>query len=583
MHKLEKVLVFGDDTRSFLAVARSLGRQKIEVHAAPFNFSAPALSSRYIKKIHHIPYFLDGGDEWISHMECLLRKEQFRLVIPCDERAILPLMRYQDRIGAFTILAIPDRLAYDAFFDKCKTRELAIKHHVPVAQGRQLKPSDDVKTLISEFGLPLYLKPRKSFSWPELYVRGVGIAIHSEQQLAAWLANSGEDIGNFFVEKAEAGIGLGLSVLCDQGHVLQAFEHHRATEVSGSSYYRKSAPVDPDRLNQVRRIVADVRYTGLAMFEFKADIKSKKWVLLEVNARPWGSLPLPVALGMDFPYWLYKLLVFGETSQPATYRTNVFGRNLIADVWQFRTVCQGMSKRPLQMLSFSAAWLAGFGRLLIGREHLDALVLDDMRPGIVELRTFFASKWEKITFRVSGERGQRAAARSRFSAIISKSRVRNEPTRILFLCQGNINRSPYAEKKSTQRFMNWRRQFQFDSAALLPRNRRHSPVSTVDIAAQRGLDLSKHVAKHAFREFVRASDAVILFDQTNYKYFSERYPDEIDRAFILGDLVSCGEIHDPHGETAEVFNRVYDQIDEGIDQLVALCDVNIKDNESVAA
>ena len=38
-----KALVMGDATRGFLATVRSLGRKGIEVHAAPFDFRAPAL------------------------------------------------------------------------------------------------------------------------------------------------------------------------------------------------------------------------------------------------------------------------------------------------------------------------------------------------------------------------------------------------------------------------------------------------------------------------------------------------------------------------------------------------------------
>jgi len=33
--RTRKALVLGDDTRSFLTIVRSLGRQGIEVHAAP--------------------------------------------------------------------------------------------------------------------------------------------------------------------------------------------------------------------------------------------------------------------------------------------------------------------------------------------------------------------------------------------------------------------------------------------------------------------------------------------------------------------------------------------------------------------
>jgi hypothetical protein len=56
----ERVLVFGDEMRIFLAVVRSLGRAGKEVHAAPFNWHSPALKSKYISAIHHLPRYSDN-------------------------------------------------------------------------------------------------------------------------------------------------------------------------------------------------------------------------------------------------------------------------------------------------------------------------------------------------------------------------------------------------------------------------------------------------------------------------------------------------------------------------------------------
>ena len=66
------VLVMGDDTRGFLATVRSLGRQGIEVHAAPADFRSPALASRYVQGGPRHPA-LDGrrrGAGWRRCARC---------------------------------------------------------------------------------------------------------------------------------------------------------------------------------------------------------------------------------------------------------------------------------------------------------------------------------------------------------------------------------------------------------------------------------------------------------------------------------------------------------------------------------
>src|SRR4051812_32789185 len=117
MNATEKVLVIGDDMRSFLATVRSLGRQGLEVHAAPFDFSSPALTSRYIRQVHRLPFYLDGGHDWLSGMLDLLKAEKFKLVIPCDERSLLPLIRHEAELNKHSRLAIPDARGMELFFD----------------------------------------------------------------------------------------------------------------------------------------------------------------------------------------------------------------------------------------------------------------------------------------------------------------------------------------------------------------------------------------------------------------------------------------------------------------------------------
>ena len=100
----------------------------------------------------------------------------------------------------------------------------------------------------------------------------------------------------------------------NQGRLLQVFQHkreHKPSEMGGSSY-RVSVAVEPAFETACLSIVDSVGYTGVAMFEFIKDSTTGRWILLEVNARPWGSLPLPVAAGVDFPYCWYRLLVEGE-------------------------------------------------------------------------------------------------------------------------------------------------------------------------------------------------------------------------------------------------------------------------------
>jgi protein-tyrosine-phosphatase/predicted ATP-grasp superfamily ATP-dependent carboligase len=557
MNGPDKVLVIGDDTRSFLSTVRSLGRKGIEVHVAPFDFRAPALASRYIKGIHFLPYYLDGGREWLDAIRALLDAQGFSLVIPCDERGLLPLCLHRGELEAFCPLAIPSPKSLEIFFDKVKTRELAESVGVPVAPGRMLARSDTVDSIVADIGLPAVIKEPMSYALPELYVRTSTRIVGERGALGDWLARH-DHAGPILLEQMFPGFGLGVSVLCDRGTVLQAFEHHRAHEMNGSSYYRKSAPLDPVRLDAVERMVKASDYTGLAMFEFKVDPADGSWILIEVNARPWGSLPLPVSIGIDFPYRLYQLLARRQPTPPVDYPAGRYCRNLVQDMWQARSGAARLVRQPGKLAAHCAGWLWSFHRVALGREHHDTLVLDDLQPGLREVRDIVAPRLKALLGK-GGKPAPGSGLARRLAELAAAAPDR--PVEVLYVCQGNINRSSYAELKSKQLFAPAR--FHFSSAGMLPRNRRGSPAVAIAAAARHGVDMSAHRSRHAGAALLEAADVVIAFDEINLHSIAARYPHLAQRIFLLGEACPAPDrqILDPEGKDDATFTSTYRRID----------------------
>lgn len=560
---MEKVLVIGDDMRSFLATVRSLGRQGLQVHAAPYDMSSPALTSRYIQQVHPLPFYLDGGKVWLDAISTLLERERFTLVIPCDERSLLPLIRHHTQLSAFSRLAIPDPLGMELFFDKHNTRELARSLSIPVASGRLLAAWDTPQTIVADIGLPLIAKYRKSYSWPEIYVRTRTAVLGTEPELAEWLQknqSAGEEI---LFERLFPGVGVGVSVLCNDGKILQAFEHHRVRELDGAGYYRKSAPIDPSRIAAVTKLVEKAQYTGIAMFEFKVDTSTNRWILLEVNARPWGSLPLPVSVGIDFPYRLYRLLAKEEISDAVDYKIDIYGRNLIQDLGQVRSVIQANARSPLKLIAYLAQWLFEFRHLAAGREFHDGYASDDKQPGINEIKKACLSMAWGLRKKLFGSpKPARAGLREKIVADLQSG---DAHIRILFVCEGNICRSPYAELKLWQLVQKHADKFEIASAGMLPRNRRASPQIAIEAAARRGVEMTTHLSEHAFDEKMKNATQVLIFDRVNYRSIMARYPRHANKIFFIGELAakngSVVEIADPIGKATATFDATYQQID----------------------
>src|SRR5690606_7674135 len=112
------------------------------------------------------------------------------------------------------------------------------------------------------------------------------------------------------------------------------FQHIRVHEplTGGGSSYRKSTSIHPELFDASQKLIQALKYTGVAMVEFKWDVASNTWVFIELNARFWGSLPLAVAAGADFPYFLYEMIVNGKKEFTARYTTGLYCRNFTSDL-----------------------------------------------------------------------------------------------------------------------------------------------------------------------------------------------------------------------------------------------------------
>jgi len=560
-----KILIFGDDTRSFLATVRSLGRAGLLVHAAPFDFQAPALKSRYVSRIHWLPQYLGEGQEWLQAVEALLKTERFDLVIPCDERALLPLDKHREQLGTLAQLAIPDARSLEFFFNKDRTRELARVLGVPVAVGRLIATGDTAQTLIAEVGLPVAIKPCWSYTVDRLYARNRVIIAADELALTQALASS-RGIPHYF-EAFFDGIGCGLSVLANQGRVLQAFQHRRVHELHGSSYYRVSEELSPFLMDAVAKMIDAARYTGVAMFEFKVNHETANWILLEVNARPWGSLPLPVALGVDFPTLWYQLLVEGVEAPPFPYQAGIYGRNLMPDARHVASLAGALRRRPLEFARYVLAALGEYVRVLTGREVQDVFVADDRGPSWCELKNYLRDVARYHGSKIPGA----ADLASRRDRRLLRRAIRRESSGcsdIMFVCQGNICRSPLAAALLRREFRRESNSIRVRSYGNLPRRGAISPTNAVAAAKPFGVDLRPHRSRHFAHAAAERASVVVVFDDINRLWIEKRYPVLAAPIVMLGSFSphrgSRRAIADPDGGDLARFESIYSEIADAI-------------------
>ena len=140
--------------------------------------------------------------------------------------------------------------------------------------------------------------------------------------------------------------------------------------------------------------------------------------------------------------------------------------------------------------------------------------------------------------------------------------------RLLFVCYGNICRSPFAEKvassQSPQRLV--------ESAGFHQAVGRPSPANMQFAAHQLGIDLADWRSSLVTSERIEGADLVILFDLHNFALYEREFGQTRAHVVMLGLLADSPdlEISDPYGRGNDEAVRVGRQIQESVARLLAL-------------
>jgi len=563
---LGNVLVLGHGDRAFLTVIRSLGRAGLNVHVAMCASDDLALKSRYVTQWHDVPAYQAGDDAWINAIEALLEEVDFQLVIPCEDQAVIPLQHYQQRLRGHCQLYTLGEKAYEIAFSKIKSSELAAELGIPQPRTAILNSRSSGES-IADFSLPVIVKPPSSFTSEDLSAKRGVARCRTREELAETLAAM-ETWGGALIQENFSGSGVGVEMLVHQGEVLVAFQHVRVHEPleGGGSSYRRSASLHPELLAASKLIMKALDYTGVAMVEFKYNFDTRRWVFIEINGRFWGSLPLAVAAGVDFPLYLYEMLVHDRRDFPQRYRVPLFCRNISSDHRWLRSNLFAdksdplLATRPLRSVAMEPL------NVLRLRERWDTLGWDDPAPGIADLTSIVSEGVGKIA-RVCRRRIHDAYPIRRWHRRRALARARKAMS-ILFVCKGNICRSPFAEHYARRRLPGT---VTVKSCGYYPIEGRPSPAIAQQVAQRFGIELESHRSQVISEQLVADADLIFIFDELNRNTVSQRFPSSSGRIFevgVFGSRYPC-RVDDPYGGEEATFATAYAQIAEAIDQLAA--------------
>lgn len=192
------------------------------------------------------------------------------------------------------------------------------------------------------------------------------------------------------VQQWVPGRGLGVDLLARHGEIVMRLAHERLHEVpltGGGSSYRRTIPMPPELYADAQKLIRALGYHGVAMVEFRGDPVTGRHWLMEINARFWGSLPLAIFAGADFPRALAAMLLRDELPNGPPPRDNVYARTIHGDVSWIRLILKRRAHfSQYELTEPLGKSLLAWGRVFTGREAWDGANLKDPKPFLREVQ-----------------------------------------------------------------------------------------------------------------------------------------------------------------------------------------------------
>jgi predicted ATP-grasp superfamily ATP-dependent carboligase len=377
-------IVIGSDYIA-LGVVRSLGRKGIPVWVLRDSMHAEAAVSRYARRC--LPWPADPADR----LALLLKiPNEYGLnnwtLFPTDDEAAALVARNHEELAEHFYLTTPPWETLQWAYDKRQTHGLAVR--LDIGQPWTRFPRDEEAVAALECSFPVVLKPAVK-NLTNAFTLARAWRIDDRRQLLDRYAEAAGLVPPDVIMVQELIPGgsetrCSFAALCADGRPLAWLTAQRSRQFPidfsrGSTFVETIQEPAIEQLS--RRLLAEIRYTGLVEVEFKRDPRTGEYKLLDINARTWGWHTLGRRAGIDFPFLSWQL-VHGTAIAEIHARPGVRWIRALTD---FRAVLAEIRRGQLSIPAYLRSIRPPF--------ECAILAFDDPVPALSDLPSIIRRSW----------------------------------------------------------------------------------------------------------------------------------------------------------------------------------------------
>jgi D-aspartate ligase len=344
-----------------LALARSLGSQKVPVWLVSADTPMPGLSRYAHRKIAWPGPDEAGAVAFLLDLAATHGLGGF-LLIPGGDAEVRLVSQSIDQLSAVFRVVPP---AWEQLKWVCEKPLL-------YRRARELKlaipPTYDFNSLeqasAAQLRYPVVLKP--NMGGPSRFARAKVILAGDRASFLAAYGDAAQEIGieNVVVQEMIPGGGesqFSYAALWDRGTPVAEFTARRTRQYPVDFGYTSTFVEvidEPQLIGAARQLLGSIAHHGLVEVEFKRDPRDGLMRILDVNPRPWSWFGLAAAAGVDLGAMLWAI-ESGRKVEPVAARPNTSWMYLVRDIVAAGTlISSGRLKKREYFRSFASvrAW-----------------------------------------------------------------------------------------------------------------------------------------------------------------------------------------------------------------------------------
>lgn len=331
---METAVVLSGQTAG-LGVIRALGYQDVPVVVGYNDPGDMGRKSKYVTRSKCLPHPEKEEQAYIQQLLDDSTAASGSLIIPASDATLAVVSRNKYLLAQKYCVAAPDWEITEQFLDKKHTARIAERAGVPAPKTFLPRSLQDIEAWAPNLQYPCLAKPSQGHRYHALFNKKMTMVDTTPELIQAYRETEGTGIDLMIQEFIPGGdyMGANYNAYYWNGEPLLEFTAHKvrsAPPTTGSPSVLVSQWM-PQVVEQGRKLLRSVQFSGFACTEFKQDLRDGAYKLMEVNVRHNMSSLLAVSCGLNFPWLQYRHLMLGEKPQPQSYQTGKYWIDISRD------------------------------------------------------------------------------------------------------------------------------------------------------------------------------------------------------------------------------------------------------------